>query len=89
MPAITWLHLHSVLSPWTDFELIIFTVAHIGLFRICDEQSWDKTEMFSLLLRSGYQSQSLVFSSHHSLSEEAGGGQEGGKGHSWDTSDLN
>lgn len=73
----------------SEIELILFTVASIGLFRIFDEESLDKTEMFSLFLRSAYQSQSLFFSSYHSLSEEAGGGQEAGRGHSWNTGDLN
>lgn len=69
-------------------KLILFTVASMGLFRICDEQSFDKTGMYALLLSSAYQSQNLFFSLHHSHSEVAGDGQKVGRGHRWDTGDL-
>ena len=67
-------------------ELIFFIVANMGLcFGFVLKTVLIIQECFSYCWAVLTQSQGLCCFSHHPTSEEAGGAQEAGRGHSWDS----
>lgn len=77
--------LHTLVLILAGMELTFFTVANLGLFWVCAENSADSTPMFSLLLSSAHMASRplLLLSPPHP--EQAGGAQGFGRGHSWDS----